>query len=108
MLHELLFRLPTGKFKTLNTKFNSFVLLFLFIILCLNKQIKKCFMIKFYITHSGNLHTFQYTKYYMKSILIENNKTCKKVLRLNMVSTTKVKVEKFSFIVEKSYLFQFR
>ena len=71
--------------------------------LCLNKQIKKCFMNKFYITHSGNLHTSQYTKYYMKSILVKVNKTCKKVLSLNMISTTKVKVEKFSFIVEKSY-----
>ena len=37
-----------------------------------------------------------------KGILITFAKTCEKVLRLNMTSRPKVKVEK-SFIVEKSY-----
>ena len=49
-------------------------------------------MIKFYIPHSENLHTFQNTKTYIK---ITVAKACEKVLRLNMTSTTKVKVENF-------------
>ena len=49
--------------------YNSLVLFFVFIFLCLNKQnAKKCFMIKCYIPHSENLYTFQNTKYYIKVV----------------------------------------
>ena len=68
--HDLLFHLPTGKLKTLMNFNNSYVLFCLFICLCLNKQnVKKCFMIEFYIPHSENLYTFQNTtlKYFNKS-----------------------------------------
>ena len=44
-------------------------------------------MIKFYIPHSENLYTFQYTKYYIKVA-----KTCEHVLRLSMTSTAAPKV----------------
>ena len=50
-------------------------------------------MFNFYIPHSENIYTFQNAKNY-----ITVAKTCEKFLRLNMASTTKVKV-----IVEKSY-----
>ena len=53
---------------------------------------KKCFMIKFYIPHSENIYRFQNTTL---NILPTVAKTCKKVLRLNMTSTTNLKVEHF-------------
>ena len=65
----------------------------------MNKQnVKKSFMIKFYIQHSENLYTFQNAKYYIIYNLIPVAKACEKVLRLNMSESRKV-----SFIVEKSY-----
>ena len=48
-------------------------------------------MIQFYISHSENLIHFKF-KLLHKSILIIVAKTCKKVLSLNMTSTTKEKV----------------
>ena len=59
-------------------------------------------MIKFYIPHSENIIHFKIQKLH-KNSLITVAKTCKKVLRLKMTSTRKVKVEKKSFIV-KSYI----
>ena len=77
---------------------NSLVCLFIF--LCLNNRIKKCLMLKFYIPHSENLNYFKYKILHYKSF-ITVAKTCEKILRLNLTSTTKVKVKK-SFIVKKS------
>ena len=88
--HGLPFHLPSGKLKTLMNSNNSFVLICLIIILCLN-NVKKCFMIKCYIPYSENLYTFQKTKYYIK-ILYQFNKSCLnllEVLRFNMASTLK-------------------
>ena len=50
-------------------------------------------MIKFYIPSSEHLYTFQNTKYNIQNSLMSVTKTCEKVLRSNMTSTTKVKVE---------------
>ena len=47
-------------------------------------MLKKSFMIKFYIPHSDNIYTFQNAKYYFETVA----KTCEKVVRLNMTSTT--------------------
>ena len=49
-------------------------------------------MIRFYIPNSENLYTFQNTKSTIKSLMTVA-KFCEKVLRLNITSTTKVKVE---------------
>ena len=46
MLH-LLFHLPTGKLKTFMKFYDSFVLFYLLIYLCLNKQTVKTVMITF-------------------------------------------------------------
>ena len=48
----------------------------------------KSLIIKFYTPHLKKLYTFQNAKYY-----ITVAKTCEKILRLDMTSTTKVKVE---------------
>ena len=72
---------------------NIFVLVF-FSFACsffffLNKHnVMKSFMIKLYTPHLKNLYTFRNAKNY-----ITVAKTCEKILRLDMTSTTKVKVE---------------
>ena len=54
-LTYLLFYIPTGKLKAFMNFNNCFVMFCLFIYLCLNEQnVKKSFMIKFYIPHLEN------------------------------------------------------
>ena len=59
---DLLFHLPTGNLKALINFNNRVVLFCLFSFICLNKNVKKYFMIKFYIPHSENLCIFQNAK----------------------------------------------
>ena len=57
--------IPTVELNTLMNFNNSFVCLFIF--LCLNKQnVKRCFMIKYYIPHSEILYKFKKAKYYIE------------------------------------------
>ena len=64
---------------------NGFILFVHFLI---NKMYKQYFMIKFYILHSENFK--------IQNTILRNFNTvakiCEKVVRLNMTSTTKVKV----------------